>query len=740
MGAMGGHEPADSTEMLVHMQVSMKQMGTNVTNVGKKLDEAMHGIKDLELNVAKIQQLHVIKENEPAPSLLDIENMMKKVMGSQGGDVALQEPSAARHAQEPSLAGVMQRVEEGFGEVLQKIVANEVVMESKAGKHTPPNDSVLSEMRSDFVAFQAALTNEFKTQKESILHELQNIAAKSKGGQDPPPDDSKVADEMQGIPRRSRSRGRMDVDLLKSKSSVDVDDPKLAQGLLQPKLADDPPVEPVEVEDVHLKPLSSDLPANSQESFDLLSRSPSKREIQDEVDLLAVDVDTAAAEELDGFNPTFKEGDGMAACFTNDDDVEAPQYHVEEYYKKTGCAQRIARSVFFQNLTVAIVAWNAIHIGVDSDWNDASNIYAAHPFFLMSAQIFCVYFTWELIVRFFAFERKRDCLRDGWFKFDAFLVATMIADVWLIMPILYDIGGKVKIPTQPLRMLRLFKLTRMARLMKAFPELVTMIKGLLRSLRAISSSMILIGLMVYVWGIMMHMLMKSETEFNKDFWDEYELGFASLIKCIWSLLMAGTLMLDNASPLMKRLIFGPKINYVLAGVAFLAYALLSALLILQMLIGVLCDVVARVGQEQRDANAVGLVKQELLANLKKYDNGDGQITQEELLVVMNEPKSRAVLKKLNINRAFVLELQKMMFTHVGQRVPIKAVLQLMVMCQGWNTATVESVSGGILAIIHELSALRRQLERDLEMIQKGEKLILKEVEHLEQMELEFSAH
>merc|ERR1719395_475384 len=101
----------------------------------------------------------------------------------------------------------------------------------------------------------------------------------------------------------------------------------------------------------------------------------------------------------------------------------------------------------------------------------------------------------------------------------------MILDTWIIMPILYSMGGQVTIPTQPLRMLRLFKLTRMARLMKTFPELITMIKGLVRSLRAISSSMILITLMVYVWAIMMHMLLKEESEFNAQLWDNYQLSF-----------------------------------------------------------------------------------------------------------------------------------------------------------------------------------------------------------------------
>merc|ERR1719331_2131535 len=144
----------------------------------------------------------------------------------------------------------------------------------------------------------------------------------------------------------------------------------------------------------------------------------------------------------------------------------------------------------------------------------------------------------------------------------------MILDIWVLMPLLKILsggGGEVTIPTQPLRMLRLFKLTRMSRLMKAFPELVTMIKGLVRSLRAISSSMILIGLMVYVWAIMMHMLLKEEHEFNQKLWDETMLGFATITQCIWTLLMDGTLMLDNAAPLMTSLLFSGQFNYIVAG-------------------------------------------------------------------------------------------------------------------------------------------------------------------------------
>jgi hypothetical protein len=258
-------------------------------------------------------------------------------------------------------------------------------------------------------------------------------------------------------------------------------------------------------------------------------------------------------------------------------------------------------------------------------------------------------------------------------------------------------------------MLRLAKLTRMARLMKAFPELVTMIKGLIRSLRAISSSGILVGLMVYTWAILLHMLLKNEDTLNQELYEASMMNFATITNCMWILIVDGTLMLDNAGPVMTGLLFADQMNLVLAGLFFGLYALLSALLVLQMLIGVLCDVVARVGQEQRDAHAIGLVKQELLQELQGFADDDGKVSQQNLMSVMKNPQAAAVLKKLNINRIFLMELQKMMFPKADSKVPIKAILELMIMCRGDNVATVEALSGGFCFLEGVMLEVKDQL-------------------------------
>jgi hypothetical protein len=408
---------------------------------------------------------------------------------------------------------------------------------------------------------------------------------------------------------------------------------------------------------------------------------------------------------------TLKESSSLASVFTNDDDVERPTYDVTDFYSTAGCSQAVARSDRFANITVIVVMLNAVYIGIDADWNTAENIFDAHWFFCLSSNLFCVYFTFELVVRMLAFRHMRDALKDGWFKFDLFLVITMILDTWVISISLKLLAGgnNISIPVQPLRMLRLAKLTRMARLMKAFPELVTMIKGLIRSLRAISSSGILVALMVYTWSILLHMLLKDEHQLNEDLHAEAKMNFETITDCMWILLMDGTLMLDNSAPLMTHLVFSKKFNEFLAGIFFVTYCVLSALLILQMLIGVLCDVVSQVGQEQRDAKAIGIVKQELLTVVQNFDGGDGKISLQELQKVMKHPKSVAVLKKLNINRLFLMELQKMMYPREDSKQPIGAVLQAMIMCRGDNPATVETLSGGFCFLAGELEDVKAEL-------------------------------
>merc|ERR1712232_1000633 len=99
--------------------------------------------------------------------------------------------------------------------------------------------------------------------------------------------------------------------------------------------------------------------------------------------------------------------------------------------------------------------------------------------FQVAEQFFCIYFLFELVVRFSAFYHKVDCLKDGWFKFDSFLVIQGVVDTWIMQVWVLIIGGSGQaLPTAPLKLLRLLRLARVSRMLKAVPELLTLVKGI----------------------------------------------------------------------------------------------------------------------------------------------------------------------------------------------------------------------------------------------------------------------
>lgn len=100
-------------------------------------------------------------------------------------------------------------------------------------------------------------------------------------------------------------------------------------------------------------------------------------------------------------------GSIFSASVLEDTDLGETHYHVENYYYTKGCAQFLARSEAFSNLTLAIIAINAVYIGVDADWNPADSLYAAHPVFIVLDNLFCAFFSFELAVRFMAFQKKK---------------------------------------------------------------------------------------------------------------------------------------------------------------------------------------------------------------------------------------------------------------------------------------------------------------------------------------------
>eukprot|EP00746_Dinoflagellata_sp_MGD_P166407 gnl/MRDRNA2_/MRDRNA2_96263_c0_seq1.p1 gnl/MRDRNA2_/MRDRNA2_96263_c0~~gnl/MRDRNA2_/MRDRNA2_96263_c0_seq1.p1 ORF type:complete len:585 (-),score=110.44 gnl/MRDRNA2_/MRDRNA2_96263_c0_seq1:172-1926(-) len=324
-----------------------------------------------------------------------------------------------------------------------------------------------------------------------------------------------------------------------------------------------------------------------------------------------------------------KEGQGA-------DELGEKKYNVEDFYWETGFWQAIAKNEYFGHLTLAIISLNACWIGIDSDHNDAETLAEAELPFQVGEHFFAVFFTFEWLTRFMSFQSKRNCLRDGWFKFDSALVFLMVAETW-VMPLAAGGGGGGMGDVSILRLLRLLRLTRMARLMRAVPELMTLLKGMAAAVRSVFSTLVLLILFTYVFAI----IFKQQAGANPNLKKYFE----TIPEAMWNLLLVGTL-LDNITDVLNLL---REEAPVLCGV-FLFWVLLSSFTILNMLIGVLCEVVSAVADAEKENRVIGYAKETLLGVLAEFDlDGNRMLCEKEFSAFCSHPDTKPPLDELEVD-------------------------------------------------------------------------------------------
>eukprot|EP00931_Biecheleriopsis_adriatica_P009297 TRINITY_DN110372_c0_g1_i1.p1 TRINITY_DN110372_c0_g1~~TRINITY_DN110372_c0_g1_i1.p1 ORF type:complete len:677 (-),score=176.51 TRINITY_DN110372_c0_g1_i1:14-2044(-) len=356
---------------------------------------------------------------------------------------------------------------------------------------------------------------------------------------------------------------------------------------------------------------------------------------------------------------------GMFSSNKQDMKLDEEYYDVKNFYKDKGCAQAIARSAKFEKITLGVIAFNALWIGVDADNNFADTMLDADPLFIVADNAFCLFFTFELAVRFLAFARKLNCLKDKWFVFDSFLVGLMVAETWILTATLLFLSSGQgasgpTLPTGPLRLLRLLRLSRLVRLLRSMPELITLISGMKAASRGVGCALTLIVIINYVFAIILNMFLRDIDL------PHIQKKFETLGLCMWTLALDGTFMDSTKEDLEQlRLLETHGYDNFIAWamiITFMGYVLLTNITVLNMLIGIVCEVVSEVKKDDEQAAAVQLMQQHLRGMLCELDaDGDDSISRKELQDVVRNQKAVSVLRQLEVEPEAVLVLTEALF-------------------------------------------------------------------------------
>eukprot|EP00928_Gymnodinium_smaydae_P070904 TRINITY_DN54642_c0_g1_i1.p1 TRINITY_DN54642_c0_g1~~TRINITY_DN54642_c0_g1_i1.p1 ORF type:complete len:615 (-),score=126.21 TRINITY_DN54642_c0_g1_i1:76-1920(-) len=374
-----------------------------------------------------------------------------------------------------------------------------------------------------------------------------------------------------------------------------------------------------------------------------------------------------------------------------------PEYNVMDLYYETGVFQAIGRSTVFDLFTLFVIALNALWIAIDIDNNKAPSLFEAKPLFLIVENSFCLYFTFEIVVRFGAFKKKMNCIQDGWFMFDFCLVLMMVFETWIMSTVVYLMGSGQTTKmgdTSLLRLIRLLRLTRMARmvrLLRALPELLILIKGICVAARSVFFTLCLLFLVIYIFSVAFVQITEMTPRLKT-------LYFRSVPGAMNTLLLRATLpdMADLVEDVGNESLW-------IAGILLL-FILFASLTLLNMLVGVLCEVVSVTSSVERERLTVRFVRAKLMDLLHKTDKDNtmsiSRTEFEELLLCVEGAK---IIQEVGVDPVGLVDFADFIFED-GAEITFPQFMDYVLQLRGSNVTTVKDVVDLRKFLVHSLQS------------------------------------
>eukprot|EP00931_Biecheleriopsis_adriatica_P117257 TRINITY_DN92794_c0_g1_i1.p1 TRINITY_DN92794_c0_g1~~TRINITY_DN92794_c0_g1_i1.p1 ORF type:complete len:669 (+),score=115.46 TRINITY_DN92794_c0_g1_i1:84-2090(+) len=372
---------------------------------------------------------------------------------------------------------------------------------------------------------------------------------------------------------------------------------------------------------------------------------------------------------------------------------------------ETGLARTIALHPIFEYTTLVFIFVNAIWMAYDTDMNDATTLNDAKIEFVIMENVFCVFFSMELLVRFLAFKKKRWFYRDSWFIFDSCLVFSMVLETWVVSLIVAVTGADLEGSNVfvVFRLARLTRLARMARLLRALPELLIMVKAIMVSMRTVVYALILLFVMVYVFAIAFTQLMEGKTK---------EPGTASYDNFRTVPMAINTLLLSGALPDQASLVDTMSAESPVYYFMMLAFLFFASLTVMNMLIGILCDVISDVSDVEKESMLIANVKAELMSLLRKAElvNDDLSLTRPNYELLLLHPKAAPVFGNLGVDIFGLVDFADVIFENV-ETVCFSDLMDTILELRGSNNATVKDIMELRKLVTKETAEQSRRLER-----------------------------
>eukprot|EP00928_Gymnodinium_smaydae_P016020 TRINITY_DN15969_c0_g1_i1.p1 TRINITY_DN15969_c0_g1~~TRINITY_DN15969_c0_g1_i1.p1 ORF type:complete len:886 (+),score=188.62 TRINITY_DN15969_c0_g1_i1:147-2804(+) len=354
----------------------------------------------------------------------------------------------------------------------------------------------------------------------------------------------------------------------------------------------------------------------------------------------------------------------------------------DRMYRDTGLAQQVAKSSAFEYASMVAIFVNAIWIFVDTDYNNATNPLDAAPIFQVVENLFCFYFTFELVTKVLALRERKMVFMNRWYLFDLFLVATMVFETWLLPIILAIFSTAASLNTELLKNIKLVRLTRAARvvrLLRSVPEFLVLLKALVAGIRAVFFTLVLMVAFAYIFAIVLKQLTEDTSSVQDDFFSTVPSGMK-------------VLLISAIFPDVGDAIDAIAGESYIACILFVMSVCITALAMLNMLVGVLCEVVTMVAQVEKEGKSVEYISKQMREFMLESDkNADGFINKEEFLDLLTRKHVIKFLHHIEVDVRSLLEYIDVIFDP-GSKFEFKDIIQIVRRVKGSNNCTVSDIN------------------------------------------------
>eukprot|EP00931_Biecheleriopsis_adriatica_P106381 TRINITY_DN8083_c1_g1_i1.p1 TRINITY_DN8083_c1_g1~~TRINITY_DN8083_c1_g1_i1.p1 ORF type:complete len:642 (-),score=125.51 TRINITY_DN8083_c1_g1_i1:136-2061(-) len=359
-----------------------------------------------------------------------------------------------------------------------------------------------------------------------------------------------------------------------------------------------------------------------------------------------------------------------------------PPVEESDHYRSFGLPQAIARSAHFHQLAIFAVISNIIWLGIDMDYSNSAPLDNEPSTFLIVDNIYCAFFVFEVAIRFLAFADKAQVLQETRFMFDFALVIMTVWESWL-QPLLNLVFGSSGINGQgasALRILRILRVGRTARtfrLVGLFPELRILAKAFVVAVRSAFAIGLFLALVIYVFGLIFFDQLSHE-KVGED-------RFQTVLQSLNFLLLQVLCGFDAG--LINELLAGHLVCYIL----YLVFLFVTSLALMNMLTGVICNVISAASELEEYETQMIEVHEELGRVLRSIDaDGNDRIDWEEMEQLMNSRHLVRCLKDQGIDVVGLMDFMPFLYRDANE-IKLSELLETLVGFQGAKPATVRDL-------------------------------------------------